>query len=435
MIIPRNNFVYNSPSQFHRAYWFAEFIGISIYNVEECMTITTFTFAHEKLDPTGKNSVHVSFIFSTTFLLPFQFCPIRILWCVWLKTRVCYHRIDHPRFSLLCLKKSLLFHFSSMFPVGGFASSGTGATSSASHRGIDLGPTRLHMPIGLLRRIRGSADPEIATGSPVRYGSGARLHSRERDRRGRRVYSFDATNTRADPPEPATKQDWLDALNSFTSRIETLEKNQRKAVLIGRTDERLVENHTRVNDLSETVNTVGVKGDQNRANLEEACKNITTRFATTEATELAIAQVIGQLENLNTEFQMLLRTMNLEQPRPQSSSVEPMPVAINTPETRPQSGFPQEPAQGQSGGFYPSGPGGAPMWNSSLPPAAAPSAPMPAGPITARSPLRSQDQPYVAPPQPNEAPAPTADHAGVANHGACFQATPPVGPPGCSQAF
>ena len=64
-------------------------------------------------------------------------------------------------------KEFALVYFN-MFPVGGLSGAGASATSSASHRGIDLGPTRLHMPSGLLRRIRGSADPDIATASPVR---------------------------------------------------------------------------------------------------------------------------------------------------------------------------------------------------------------------------------------------------------------------------
>ena len=42
------------------------------------------------------------------------------------------------------------------------ASAGTGGVRS--HRGIDLGPTRLHMPSGLLRRVRAAqTDHDIAT--------------------------------------------------------------------------------------------------------------------------------------------------------------------------------------------------------------------------------------------------------------------------------
>ena len=45
------------------------------------------------------------------------------------------------------------------------ASSFTGASASAgmSHRGVDLGPMRLSMPGGSLRRNTGRGDTDIAT--------------------------------------------------------------------------------------------------------------------------------------------------------------------------------------------------------------------------------------------------------------------------------
>ena len=96
-------------------------------------------------------------------------------------------KTDHLVFENLRRKSKSHFdflHFTMASPIG--VTTGTGAV--ASRRGIDLGPTRLHMPSGLLRRIqaRGMTSDmvqrtDIAAGSPVRYGSGARLHSRERD--------------------------------------------------------------------------------------------------------------------------------------------------------------------------------------------------------------------------------------------------------------
>ena len=67
----------------------------------------------------------------------------------------------------------------------------------------------------------------------VRYGSGARSELRERE--GRRAPSngrrFDTSNVRiAEPAGQETYQDWLEALNSFNSRMETLERQHRDQV-------------------------------------------------------------------------------------------------------------------------------------------------------------------------------------------------------------
>ena len=75
------------------------------------------------------------------------------------------------------------------------------------------------------------------------------------------------------------------------------------------------------------------------------------------------------------------------------------------------------------------------MWNATLPPASVPvqamppaSVPMQARPTAAKSPLRSEGQPYVAPPQPGTAAEPKAFNDGIADHGACFQETPAARP-------
>ena len=140
----------------------------------------------------------------------------------------------------------------------------SGEVASASHRGVALGPMRAP----LLRRVQGTqSDPSqfnyvpptalsrlaavSAPPDPVRYGSGARRASRERDRGYRRAQQFDSSNTAADPSGPQTQQDWLDALNSFSNRIEALENYQRtRAHYISKTDQRLVENNSRINELT-----------------------------------------------------------------------------------------------------------------------------------------------------------------------------------------
>ena len=64
----------------------------------------------------------------------------------------------------------------------------------------------------------------------VRYGGGARSGSREREReRDRRPGSrarrrFDESHIHAQHAGPQTARDWLAALNSFSQRIETIEK-------------------------------------------------------------------------------------------------------------------------------------------------------------------------------------------------------------------
>ena len=297
-----------------------------------------------------------------------------------------------------------------------------------SHRGVDLGPSRLSMPGGLLRRPFGQTGnggrSDIATASlAVRYGSGARLPSRdrERDRGGARrrdgVFStppvFNESNVDAVPAGPAAQQEWIDALNSFTNRIETIERNVRShAALISKTDERLIENHSRANELSAKIDAVIKKADANTLHLEQACTNINDKFATSANTELAIGQVLEQFNNLNREFQMLA---NLVSSGPQDSG--PTPVAINTPVVSPE-----KPSMAQQhGDAYAPGPGGGPLWSSSLPPPAVPANPMPAFPLTQRSsPLRSQDQPYVAPQPDQTAPAPTAHGQGVRDNAGCL---------------
>ena len=145
-------------------------------------------------------------------------------------------------------------------PLIDIMASGAGMGAVASHRGVDLGPHRSP----LLRRI--GADLPLAslpvhpllpldihrsrlaaTSVPVdvvRYGSGARFNSRERDRGSRRAQRFDSSTTSAQPAGPETAKDWLAALNTFSQRIDTLENAARDhAQYIGRTDERLIENH------------------------------------------------------------------------------------------------------------------------------------------------------------------------------------------------
>jgi hypothetical protein len=130
------------------------------------------------------------------------------------------------------------------------------------HRGVDLGPCRGNS--GFMRPVfPGPVIPRIqrpsAWNAPafdlatardaVRYGSGARSLSRERDSRRARsaqAHVFDASNTMADAGGPLTRQHWLDALNPFTNRLETIERHQRDhASLISKTDEKLIESHGR----------------------------------------------------------------------------------------------------------------------------------------------------------------------------------------------
>ena len=310
--------------------------------------------------------------------------------------------------------------------------------SGSSHRGVDLGPLRLNMPGGLLRRQDGPGGrSSLATASlAARYGSGARLPSRERDRaggtsRGRsaRATVFDATNTTADPAGPQTAQDWLDALNSFTHRLDTVERHVRDhSALIAKTDERLIENHSRANDMSGKIEAVITKADANAKHLEEACRNINSKFALSSDVELAIGQVLEQVNNLNLEFQALSNLV----------ATGPTPIPINTPDRRPSPpGMDQHRQDDQTAGAYSSGPGNMPMWNSRLPQPAIPhqnmAAAPPAFPLTQvmtasrSSPLRNQDEPYVAPPQPHHATAPA--HSGLNDQAGCPPQTPPQGMP------
>ena len=55
-----------------------------------------------------------------------------------------------------------------MFTSSAFAGAGTGGHTTQSHRGVDLGPMRLSMPSGLLRRQTGRGDPDIATALAAR---------------------------------------------------------------------------------------------------------------------------------------------------------------------------------------------------------------------------------------------------------------------------
>ena len=199
----------------------------------------------------------------------------------------------------------------------------------ASHRGVDLGPRRGHS--GFLRPVvprtqrpaawSTHAFDEATARDAVRYGSGARSLSRERNRDSRRVRSnqpvFDASNTMVDAGGPLTRQHWLDALNSFVNRFETVERVQREhAALISKTDEQLIEKHGRINDLFNKLNEVNAKVDQTTANLGEACRNITAKYAITDATELAIANVLGQLDVLTAQ----VRSLAQDPPKPDAHS-------------------------------------------------------------------------------------------------------------------
>ena len=263
-----------------------------------------------------------------------------------------------------------------MDPMYGMSPSSS-TSAIASHRGVDLGPHRmarqsrrsgtgLH-PIERIAPLSASQvpwqAPQLATGPPVRYGSGARFGSRERDRADRRARStpqLDHRNVASDPGGPQTRQEWIDALNSFDSRVAALERNMNNhASLIAKTNENLIEKHGRINDLANTISENAAKVEQVRLHLEEACTNIAAKYATVNATELAIAQVIGQLDNLRTELMTTLKS--------QGRSATECPIHT-----------PDDPTAGQVpvaiGEAHGQGPDGQPMWNSRLPPPAFPGA-------------------------------------------------------------
>ena len=56
-----------------------------------------------------------------------------------------------------------------MFPTSSFTGASAGAGIGQSHRGVDLGPMRLSMPGGLLRRNVGRGHSDIATALAVRW--------------------------------------------------------------------------------------------------------------------------------------------------------------------------------------------------------------------------------------------------------------------------
>ena len=92
-----------------------------------------------------------------------------------------------------------------------------------------------------------------------------------------------------------------------------------------------------VKTLYEKVEAVTVKADQANANLNEACANINAKFATSEATEAAIGQLLARLDEVKNELQVLSHRSEPErsdQWRRQGanpSEEEPQPVCIGTP--------------------------------------------------------------------------------------------------------
>ena len=179
-----------------------------------------------------------------------------------------------------------------------------------------------------------------------------------------------------------------------------------------------------MNDLSNTMSDNAVKSEQTaataeqvRLNIEEACHNMSAKYATVSATELAIAQVIGQLDNLRSE---LMSSANVPA-RPNAHDS----FHIHTPDEPTTCHV--ETREGQA---YGSGPGGQPMWNSRLPSAA-----LPAQPMVSQSPLRSPEQPYVAPPTAADRRNAATFSDGVQDHAGCIASSPgatqaaPSGPP------
>ena len=311
---------------------------------------------------------------------------------------------------------------------------------STSHRGVDLGPHRLHMPGGLLRRVRGEAGQDVASSNPgeSRYGSGARFGSRdrERDRGPRRAVSFDSASALAEPAGPATRQGWIDALNSFSNRVEALERTQRNhAQSISKLDRQMVNCEQHVKTLYEKIEATTVKADQAHAHLNGACANVNAKFATSEATEAAIGQLLARLDETKSELQVLSHRFESERgdswnrygARPFEG---PQHVPIGTPggddeERRRESELARD-------GAYPLGPGGKPMWNAMLPPAANPGQNMngqpgfggPAQAAKATSPLRNANEPYHPPPPAEAARSPLEAHEDVQDHAGCLQASP-----------
>ena len=320
-----------------------------------------------------------------------------------------------------------------MDPMYGMTGSASGAGTGAitSHRGVDLGPlryarqTRQSHPIERIAPLSASQVPwqipELATGPPVRYGSGARFGSRERERNrtGRRAHST-PNFVQAEPGGPQTRQEWIDALNSFDSRVAALEQSLiNHTSLISKTNDNLIEKHGRINDLSTTVSENAEKIEQVRRHLEEACLNISTRYATVDSTELAIAQVIGQLDSLRSELMENVQS----QLRP------PATFPIHTPDdpTSRNEQTQNRNEQPHIGDAHGAGPGGQPMWNSQLPQPAFPHQPANARP---QSPLRTSEQPYVAPPAAADHPRAQAMSDGVTDHAGCIHS-----PPGMAQSM
>ena len=318
---------------------------------------------------------------------------------------------------------------------GASASSGTGGVRPLiSHRGVDLGPQRFQTRHSITQIAPLTADQipwqnlRVATGRerPVRYGSGARFGSRDRDpafRRARSQPFFGPSDVNADPAGPQTRQEWLDAPNSFQSRLESLERLQgRHSHLLSKTDENLIEKNDRLNTLANSISGNQDKTEQVRLHLEEACTNISKKYATINATELAIAQVIGQLDNLRSE---LMEKLNHH---PQPSAEREIPFhQIHTPPGEAPTANPgqcQEPPHIEQvfGDAYAPGPDGQPVWNSKLP---QPAHPGQSG--KPQSPLRSGDQPYVAPPAMAE--HPRAMNDGLTDHAGLLNSSPGMAPP------
>ena len=178
----------------------------------------------------------------------------------------------------------------------------------------------------------------------------------------------------------------------------------------------------------ERLDALSSRADTNNANLEQACANINAKFATQEATELAMGQLLSRMDEMKGELEILQARFESERAQEWNrAGARPFEAEISTPPNEEQRRA--QAARSSNDGAYPSGPGGQPMWNSSLPAAAQPGQMFPGGPPgiganvptgKAQSPLRSQGEPYQAPPPPAQAQA-AQGTGGVQDHAGCLQ--------------
>ena len=136
-----------------------------------------------------------------------------------------------------------------------FGAGSSGSAGAANTSRFDLGPNRARaatptMPYPANQPNYSSQLPSVST---CRYGSGARSVSRERDRARERSPAFDPSQVAADPG-PQARLGWLDALNTFNNRLQTLERTERDhAYLVKCIDEKFIEQHGRINERANTI--------------------------------------------------------------------------------------------------------------------------------------------------------------------------------------